>query len=309
MKIFTHLKSGAVRSIKAWKGVLVIWLLVLFLISLLALPVKSGLKSMLGSSMVTELFAETLNIDVITDLITGIGVIIPVLTIGFMLVIFLGFILNVFVTGGLFSILDSRGEPKAMSRFFAGAAANFWSFLIIILTTIAMIMVSSAIIGGIPMLIISGGESGTPEPGAMGKTIRIAVLILAFILPVFLLVADYARAWQVNQQEKKPFKAIGFGFSKTFSTFFVSYPMMLILVAVQAGLGTFAASKLLSAKPDTGGAVFLFFLVAQILFIIKILLRTWRYGSVTSAMEEIADVKVVSPGQWGQPAEPLPGQV
>jgi len=308
MKIFTHLKSGVVRSLKAWKGVLVIWLLILFLISLLALPVKSGMKSMLGSSMVTELFAETINIDVITDLITGIGVIIPVLTIGFILVIFLGFILNVFFTGGLFSILDNKGETKAMSRFFAGAAANFWSFLVIILTTIAMLMFSASLIGGIPMLIISGGESGTSEPGSMGKMIKISLIVLAIILPVFLLVADYARAWQVNHPEKKPFKAIGFGFSKTFRTFLTSYPMMLILVAVQTGFGAFAASKLLSAKPDTGGAVFLFFILAQILFILKILLRAWRYGSVTSAMEEVTDVKVVSPGQSVQAAELLSGQ-
>jgi len=309
MKIFTHLTSGAVRSIKAWKGVLVIWLLILFLISMLALPVKSGLKSMLGSSMVTELFAETLNIDVITDLITGMGVIMPVLTIGFMLVLFFGFFLNVFVTAGLFSILDNKNETKTMSLFFAGAAANFWSFMIIILTTIAMMMVSAALIGGIPMLIVTGGESGTPEPGAIGETIKIALIILAIILPVFLLVADYARAWQVTHSEKKPFKAIGFGFSRTFSTFFVSYPMMLILVVVQSAFGAITASKLLEEKPDTGSAVFKFFLLAQILFIIKILLRTWRYGGVTSAMEEIAEVKVVSPDQWGQFAEPPYDQV
>jgi len=305
MKIFTHLKSGAIRSLQAWKGVIVIWLLILFLISLLALPVKSGFKSMLGSSMVTELFAETINIDVITDLITGVGVIMPMLTIGFLLVLFFGFILNVFVTGGLFSILDSKNEAKTLSRFFAGAAENFWSFMIIILITIAMLMFAAAIIGGIPVFIVSGGESGSPEPGSMGKTIKIALIILAILLPVFLLVADYARAWQVNHSEKKPFRAIGFGFSKTFRTFLTSYPMMLILVTVQTVLGAFAASKLLSAKPDTGGAVFLFFILTQILFILKILLRAWRYGSVTSAME---DIKAVSQDQPAQALEPLPGQ-
>ena len=307
MKIFIHLKSGAIRSLKAWKGVLVIWLLILFLISLLALPVKSGFKSMLGSSMVTELFNETINIDVITDLSTGIGAILPVLTVGFFLVLFFGFVLNVFVTGGLFSILDGKNESKTMSRFFAGAASNFWSFMVIILTTIAILMVSASVIGGIPMLIVSGGESG-PEPGATGKAVWIVLIILALILPVILLVADYARAWQVNHAEKKPFSAIGFGFSKTFSTFFISYPMMLILVAIQTGTGALVASNLLEAKPDTGGKVFLFFLLSQILFIVKILMRAWRYGSVTSAMEEIANAKVASPDLSVQASEPLPGQ-
>ena len=307
MKIFIHLKSGAIRSLKAWKGVLVIWLLILFLISLLALPVKSGFKSMLGSSMVTELFNETINIDVITDLSTGIGAILPVLTVGFFLVLFFGFVLNVFVTGGLFSILDGKNESKTMSRFFAGAASNFWSFLVIILTTIAMLMLSASVIGGIPMIIVSGGEAG-PEPGVTGKIVRIALIIFAIILPVFLLVADYARAWQVNHTEKKPFRAIGFGFSKTFSTFFLSYPMMLILVVIQTGIGALAASKLLLAKPDTGGRVFMFFLLSQIFFIVKILMRAWRYGSVTSAMEEIANAKVASPDLSVQASEPLPGQ-
>ena len=309
MKILTHLKSGALRSLKAWKGVLIVWVLILFLISLLALPVRSGLKSIIGSSMVTELLTDTINVDVITDLSTGIGAIMPVLTVGFMLVLFFGFLLNVFVTGGLFSILDSRTESASMSRFFAGAAANFWSFLIIILTTVGMLMLLAAVVGGIPMLIVSGGGSGTPEPGAMGKTVKAVMIILAVLVPVLLLIADYARAWQVVHDEKKPFKAIGFGFSRTFRTLFLSYPLMLILVAVQAGFGALAASKLLSAKPDTGGAIFTFFLASQILFIIKIMMRVWRYGSVTSAMEDVSDITEVSPDQSVQGAEPLSGQV
>ncbi|MBK9389993.1 MAG: hypothetical protein IPN68_07325 [Bacteroidetes bacterium] len=309
MKILTHLRSGALRSFKAWKGVLVVWVLILFLISLLALPVKSGFKSMIGSSMVSELLTDTVNIDVITDLGTGMGVIMPVMTIGLLLVLFFGFLMNVFVTGGLFSILGSNNDSKPSSRFFAGATSNFWSFLIIILTTLAMLMVTASVIGGIPIMIVRGGDAGTAEPGVVGKTVKIVLIILALMLPLFLLVADYARAWQVVHEEKKPFKAIGFGFSRTFRTLSVSYPLMLILVAFQTGFGALAASKLLSAKPDTGKAVFMFFLASQILFIIKILLRAWRYGSVTSAMEEVSDVIEVSPDQSVRDAELLQGQV
>jgi hypothetical protein len=264
---------------------------------------------MIGSSMVSELLTDTVNIDVITDLSVGMGAIRPVLTIGILLVLFFGFLMNVFVTGGLFSILGNISDSKPLSRFFAGATSNFWSFLVIILTTIAMLMLAASVIGGIPIMIVRGGDAGTAEPGVVGKTVKIVLIILAFLLPLFLLIADYARAWQVVHDEKKPFKAIGFGFSKTFSTLFTSYPMMLILVALQTGFGAWAASKLLSAKPDTGGEVFQFFIISQLLFIIKILMRAWRYGSVTSAMEEAPDVTEVSPDQSGQAAEPHYGQV
>jgi hypothetical protein len=237
------------------------------------------------------------------------GAIIPVLTIGLLLVLFFGFLMNVFVTGGLFSILVNKSDSKLLSRFFAGATSNFWSFLIIILTTIAMLMLTASLIGGIPIMIAKGGDAGTAEPGAVGKTVKIVLIILALLLPLFLLIADYARAWQVVHDEKKPFKAIGYGFSRTFGTLSVSYPLMLILVAVQAGFGALAASKLLGSKPDTGGAVFMFFLASQVLFIIKILMRAWRYGSVTSAMEDVSDVTEVSPDQSVQAAVPLQDQV
>lgn len=38
-------------------------------------------------------------------------------------------------------------------------------------------------------------------------------------------------------------------------------------------------------KPVTGGGVFLLFILSQLLFIIKILLKGWRYGSITKLME------------------------
>jgi hypothetical protein len=309
MKILTHLSSGALRALKSWKGVLVIWILVLFLISLLALPVKSGFKSLIGSSMITELLADTINIDVITDLSGGLASLMPALTFGFLLVCFFGFLLNSFVTGGMFTILSSKTGNQSAGHFFQGAASNFWSVLVISLITGLIIMLAGAIIIGIPVGMVSGFGSKTAEPGAMGKTVRVSLIAMGFVLPVLLLVADYSRAWLVVNDIKKPFKAIGFGFSRTFKTFLLSYPSMLILILVQAGFGALVVSKLLGSKPATGGDVFLMFIVSQLLFIVKIMLRAWRYGSVTSMMEEKIQPKEVFQDLSVPVSEPLPDQV
>ncbi len=102
---------------------------------------------------------------------------------------------------------------------------------------------------------------------------------------IFTLVADYARAWHVAQDKLACFKALGFGFSRTFGTFLSSYPMMLILLVIQLVFTLIVMLFLSRWKPGTGGGVFLLFLASQILFYIKCGLKVWRYGSVTSLME------------------------
>jgi len=286
MKILTHLKSGAVRSLKSWRGILVIWILTLFLLSLIALPMKAGLKSLVGSSMITELLTDTINIDVITDLIPGLASLIPAITKGFLVVFFLAFLMNTFLSGGMFTLLSGKKSQYSLTDFFAGGASSFLSFLLIVIITTLIILFSMALIGGIPIAIVSSSGSGSPAPGAMGRVVRIVIIIIALLLPLLLLIADFARAWQVAHEEKKPFAAIGFGFSMTFRTFLLSYPLMLILMLFQGAYLALVMSKLLASEPVTGGGVFLLFLGSQLLFIIKILLRAWRYGCVTSVMED-----------------------
>jgi hypothetical protein len=131
----------------------------------------------------------------------------------------------------------------------------------------------------------SGENSGSPIPSPDGSAMRISLILVLLLLPVMLLAADYARAWQVQRSEKKPFSAIGFGFGRTFKTFLSSYPMMLLLVLIQAGFVWFVLKKLMASTPSTGGALFMFFILSQLLFILRLWLRTWRYASVTAAME------------------------
>lgn len=115
-----------------------------------------------------------------------------------------------------------------------------------------------------------------------------AIVVLLLILPVFFLVADYSRAWKASHEKESCFRAIGFGFSNTFSKFWSSYIMMVMLIFSQIILGIIILLFLPDWKPVTGGGVFLLLIISQLLILARLLLKTWRYASVTSLMEETA---------------------
>ncbi len=284
MKILASFRLGAILSAKAWKGVLTIWFISLFMVSMMALPMQAGIKSVFGRSMVTELLADGLNFDVLVSSVPAFLTILSSFISRFFLIILMGFLVNIFLAGGLFGILKKSEAKPTAAIFFKEAAANFWSFLIITFIMTLIILVLGFIVIGIPVMIASGGRSPSEEtaPG-IG---RIALICFALILPVFILVTDYARVWQVSAGKKSGFSAIGFGFSQTFRTFLSSYPLMIVLLLVQFLYGWFVMSILEGKSPSTGGILFLFFLFSQVLVIIKIFLKGWRYGSVTALMEQ-----------------------
>lgn len=292
MKVLNAVLNGTVRSVRSWKGVLITWFLSLLLVSMLTIPLKGSLISGFGNSMITGLFTNGLNIEAFVDLGSGLKSLLSSFSSGFFFLIFVVFLMNAFLTGGLFDSLRLSSGKFSSSEFFRTAANNFWSFFIITLIVTTMIIFLTIIIIIVPFSIIGQAES-VPEK-AIYNTILVCGSLLIILILILLLVADYARAWQVANLRPACFSAIGFGFRQAFSTFLSSFTLMIILVAVQILFGCLVMKILTVWRPGSGGGVFLLFLMSQILFIIKILLRAWRYGSVTSLMEQRLKTPVIT---------------
>jgi len=259
-----------------------IWLCFLILITIVALPLRNSINSAFGASMITEELEEGFNLMAFTDLGPVFKSLISFISGGFLFVSFIGFVVNAFLTGGLFKSLKSENDRFSSSDFFAACAKNFWSFLIITLIISLIIIFVSGIIMLIAMLIVSSSES-MPEKEIYNIASGSIFIVIA-IIPVLLLVADYSRAWKISNNGS-PFMALGFGFSQTFSHFWPSYAAMLIMVLSQVLFGLIVMIVIPSWKPGTGGGVFLLFIISQLFIYARLLLKTWRYGSIISLME------------------------
>lgn len=284
MKIFSAMKSGFLRSAKAWKAALIITLALLFLISFFTISVKGVLRSSLGSTTVAEHLTEGINIDIVSDLSGYLKNSLLSFSSGLILMITAGMILFTFFSGGLFNSLKCDQGKFSVARFFRASAEYFWPFLgisVIVSLIIGFIIFS---LGGIIMGIsMAGGAAQLSGYGIIGIA---SLLIFATVFAVFFLVADYARAHYSATADSTVFKSIGNGFRMTFGSFLTSAPMMFILIVIQVLFMWLLTRLIMSWKPSTGITVFLMLIATQIFFFIRILLRSWRYASVISMMEK-----------------------
>ena len=283
MKMRRSLVSGFKRALKAWKGVLIVWLVSFVLASFFMTPLKSALRSGLGDSMITERFAGGFDLDAFLDLAASLPSILPSMLSGFLLVLLISVIMNAFLTGGLFDALSGEKLKFSTPGFFGAGAKNFWSFLMITLAMSFMLLFVSGAIMGVTTGIVSGSESIKERTTFIIQ--MIALFIVVMLSPVFILAADFARAGKASDPSMSGINAIGFGLSRTFSVFWSAYPMMLVLIVCQLLPAAIAYYLIPVWRPLTGNGVTLMLFVTQVLLFIRFFLKTWRYGSVTALME------------------------
>lgn len=293
MKILTILWCGLKNSVRAWKGVLIFWVVSFFIVCLVASPMKSALSAGFGNSTITDQLKNGINIEVLADLSATLTSLSTYFSKGLMLIILIWFVVSSFLNGGLFNSLRNTSGKFSTQEFFRVSAGKFWAVFFISLILCLLILALLAFILIIPVSVLSA-SGNISEVFVINVAMLLSSLFL-FLLIFLLISADYARAWQVANEKNAPFKAVNFGFRQTFRTFFSSYPAMMIVIIIQILFMWLVMKILHGINPQSEpGLIFLFF-VSQILFFMKLILKTWRYGCMTMLMESAGPpAKIIS---------------
>jgi hypothetical protein len=282
MKDKYSIVSGFCKAIKNWKWILAAWIIALLITAAFVLPLRAAVNNILGSSMITEKLKDGINLDVFANSGFPLKVITGYFGSALPLFLFIGFLFNVFLSAGFFGAMSGKPDTQAAKGFFASASSNFWSFLLISLIIYSIMLLLSLVIIIVPVIFLR--ESADESTPVVAGKITLAVLLI--LLPVVIAVADYSRAWQVTSSRKNAFIAIGNGFKYAFRSFFSGYFNLAVVMIMQVLLSLLAFSIISGWKPGSGGGIFLMFLVSQSFFIIRILFRTWRYGTATSLFDK-----------------------
>ncbi|MFO7852332.1 MAG: hypothetical protein ACQERS_09000 [Bacteroidota bacterium] len=280
MKFIKAYTSGAVRALRSIKALLIIWLFTFSVLAVFSVPLKSYISSALGDTTSTSLLKDGFDISFFMNLGEAFDPMMSAITGGILIIILIFFFLYVFFSGGLFDSLLANKWSYKPGDFFRSSARYFLSYLMVVILVMLMTLIAMFLVIGVPLIIQRAGSAASEA--ATLKLISILRIIALLVLPIFLLVADYSRVWLAANNHFKVFKALGYGFKATFKSFFGSYFFMLTMIIVQ-GLYLMLVVKLLSDyTPDTGGGLFLLFLISQVLFFIKLYLRALRYGGIAA---------------------------
>lgn len=277
MNLIKTLTKGAAGAVSSYKLILLIWFTTLLLTLAVGFPLRSFLNSAFGNTMAVERLRNGFDLGLTVDLGKTFGNLMAALSAGTIVISLLGFILFTFFTGGLFARFTTAWGGLRVSDFLKASANNFIPFLKIAFLLMIAVAVFSFIIVGIPALVIVQSSAGTGDiPGLMYLFDGLWLLTL----PVWLFVADYARRWIASTGSRKTFRAIGTGFRALKVNFWLAYGTVFTVMIISSLFLVFAIWVAAVSTPSTGILILLFFIVTQLLFIMRILMKAWRYAAV-----------------------------
>jgi len=278
MNIIRILKKGAVETALSYKLLLTVWIITLVMIMVVALPLRNSFRSVFGNSMAMEKLSEGFDMGLAGDMGKAFGQLMSSATIGGLLLLLAGFLLYTFFAGGLFTRFATAWGGLKVSAFLKASAYNFVPFLLIALLMGLITGVYTALIFGIPIgvaLALSGGSS--PISGLL----KILIVIWGLGLPVWLFAADASRRWIAATGSHKVFRALREGFRVLRKRFWISYITVLVILILNVVFVSGSMWFTAVSMPDKGIMIFLFFLATQLLFIVRLFLKAWRYAAVS----------------------------
>lgn len=280
MTLVTVLKKGAVAAAMSYKQLLVIWIVSLIMILFVSFPLRVMLNAVFGNSMAVMRLTDGFDAGLLADVGRPFMYLLSAAGTGGLLLLLAGFLLYTFFAGGLFASYTPAWGGIRMTAFIRESAHNFLPFLKINLITLLIIAGYTFVVIGIPALVRMALAKGSmPEGGSM--------VFLYFIwilgLPLWLFVADASRRWIAATGSDKSFMAMGAGFRALKERFWLSYGTVLLIMIFNAVFIFISFWYLTCSVPEKGGMIFLFFIITQIMFFIRLFMKAWRYASVCEA--------------------------
>lgn len=282
MSLFKTLKNGAVNAASSYKLILLVWITILVLALAVAFPLRASFNMIFGSSMAIERLNDGFDIGLAGDIGRPFGSLMASLSAGSFLILAAGFFLMTFFAGGFFRRFTLAWGGLRVSDFLRASANNFIPFLKIALLMMLIIGVYTFVLIGLPG-ILNMALSGSQMPS--GKFMYLLYGFWALGLPVWLFVADASRRWIASTGSKKVFRALGSGFRLLKERFWLSYLTVLAVLIINAIFIAVTFWFAATAMPDRGIEVFLFFIAAQSLFILRLFMKAWRYAAVCEAAQ------------------------
>ena len=262
MKLLQAISSGAIRAFRSNNPLVIIWLINILSVALIIVPFRKMISNYLGNSYATELIKDGFSLDFWADMGPFFQTLTSATFTVFLLLLLLHFFIGIFLNGGLFDALRANSCNYKLTDFFMASARLFFSYLVVTFLVLLMIIFAAGLIIALPLVIHNAGDSSSDA--SMLRLSMLLRIIFLLVLPIFLLVIDYARAWMAANDPGKMFKALGYGFKATFKSFFASYLFMALIVVVQFVV-VFVYTKVIgNTQPQTSGGLFLLFLIIQI---------------------------------------------
>jgi hypothetical protein len=283
MKIFSAVTKGAVKSAKSYSLAITAWLITLIMIWSASLILRAGFNSLLGKSMISDSLLGGFDVSILGDLGYRIAPFISSLTLTTVFLLVFGVILSVFFAGGFFGKFTCEGSDFRISDFFKTSARFFFPYLGVVTAVAVMIIFWGGIVFGLPLILTDTASRGT---ALMRILMKILGVIFILGLPVLLLVSDNARTWMAVTGIRKMFRAIGTGFKTTFKKFLRNYVSVFIVMITSIVLTLLILCLLKNSVPEKGIMIFLFFLLTQVIALLKVWVRVWRYATVTELVAE-----------------------
>jgi len=277
MTVIKTLGKGATAAVLSYKLILLIWVVTLVMVFMVALPLKSFLANIFGNSMAVVRLSDGFDLGLAGDMGKQFVNLLSAVTSGGLLLLLAGFLLYTFFAGGLFASYATAWGSLKMNTFIRESARNFLPFLKIAVLMLILMAAYTFVIVGIPIIAVMAISDGST---ASSGFIYIFIGIWALGMPVWLFVADASRRWIAATGSGKVFRALGAGFMALKERFWLSYGIVLVILILNAIFVLLSLWFTASSVPEKGGMIFLFFLASQLLFIIRLFMKSWRYASV-----------------------------